>query len=277
MLIQVNLVEPTRRKHLLGLIMIEYQELKSKNLQNYVNELIEAVDFFGTPASSGSSENKDLALLLTGVFDILSTLLPFYSSEPTRFLVCSCNKLLLNSTSLNIVMMLADFERRKEVLMGSLDNWLKMEYVTDCKTFGIKTPQVETQIWTLFLDIDCPASLRESFERCITAVFTTRIAEMELERRLSYLESRKSRLPPTLMDVFTASLLQSIVDGEFKEHDLEGGVDLFRSESPRVASVLSAFLQHQYPDPDTITLDCIFKWKFWLQYLQLFAIRAEVT
>ena len=25
-----------------------------KNLQNYVNELIEAVDFFGTPASSGS-------------------------------------------------------------------------------------------------------------------------------------------------------------------------------------------------------------------------------
>lgn len=43
-------------------------------------------------------------------------------------------------------MMLADFERRKEVLMGSLDNWLKMEYVTDCKTFGIKTPQVETQV-----------------------------------------------------------------------------------------------------------------------------------
>ena len=72
------------------------------------------------------------------------------------------------------------------------------------------------QIWTLFLDIDCPASLSESFERCNTAVFTTRIAEMELERRLSYLESRKSRLPPTLMDVFTASLLQSIVDGEFK-------------------------------------------------------------
>ena len=39
---------------------------------------------------------------------------------------------------------------------------------------------------------------------------------MELQRRLSYLESRKSKLPPILMDVFTASLLQSIVDGEFK-------------------------------------------------------------
>ena len=95
------------------------------------------------------SENKDLALLLTGVLGILSTLLPVCSSDPPhRLLVCSCIKLLLNS--LNCVMMLADFEGRKEALMGSfeieLENWMKMEYVIDCKTFGIKTPQVETQV-----------------------------------------------------------------------------------------------------------------------------------
>ncbi len=45
-------------------------------------------------------------------------------------------------------MMLADFDGRKEVLMGSLEieleNWMKMEYVTDCR--------MESSIFSIYLE-----------------------------------------------------------------------------------------------------------------------------